>query len=602
MSGVNDFTIKIANVNGSGSASANGLLAKAIFRMGVPVSAKNIFPSNIQGLPTWYVIRVNQAGYTGWAGRTDFLIAMNPQSMNRDIAELESGSFVLYDSARPLSAELPEGVRPLAVPLTDITVDVFPDVKTRLMMKNISYVGAAAAFLNIDSSVIETLLREIYSRKPKLIDSNYHAVRLAYEWVRENYPGGLPLRVEPAAANEGCIMIDGNTASALGCLYAGATFAAWYPLTPSTSVAETFTRLCERFRRDPESGDNLYCIVQAEDEIAAIGMVVGAGWNGARAFTPTSGPGISLMSEFLGLAYYAEIPAVVFDVQRTGPSTGLPTRTQQGDFLTAAYASHGDTKHILLFPGHPGECFSMAVESFDLAERFQTPVIVLTDLDIGMNDWMVKKFEWDDNYVPDRGKVVKREHLRKLEDTGGTFHRYIDADGDGICARSLPGSHPAGAYFTRGTGHNPQGTYSEDGGDYKENVARLLRKFEGAKSAVPPPEIISAGSSLGIIAAGGADAAVKEALDLLNSSGLSLDYMRIRAFPFGCEVEEFLKSHDWIAVVDQNRDAQLRSLLLLETRVTKDKLRSVHSNDGYPVSAAHVAAQITELLPMRITA
>ena len=602
MSGVNDFTIKIANVNGSGSASANGLLAKAIFRMGVPVSAKNIFPSNIQGLPTWYVIRVNQKGYTGWAGRTDFLIAMNPQSQNRDIAELKSGSYVLYDSTRPLSAELPEGVTPLAVPLTDITVDVFPDVKTRLIMKNISYVGAAAAFLNIDLSVIETLLGEIYSRKPKLVDSNFRAVRLAHQWVREHYPAALSIGARPAAANEGCILIDGNTASALGCLYAGATFAAWYPLTPSTSVAETFTRLCERFRRDPESGDNLYCIVQAEDEIAAIGMVVGAGWNGARAFTPTSGPGLSLMSEFLGLAYYAEIPAVIFDVQRTGPSTGLPTRTQQGDFIAAAYASHGDTKHILLFPAHPGECFSMAVESFDLAERFQTPVIVLSDLDIGMNDWMVKKFDWDDNYVPDRGKVVSRRQLEKLNAAGSPFYRYVDSDGDGICARSLPGSHSAGAYFTRGTGHNPQGKYSEDGSDYKENVARLLRKFEGAKNAVPPPEIIGGGRSLAVIAAGGADAAVKEALDILDSNGLQLDYMRIRAFPFGKEVEDFISCHDWIAVVDQNRDAQLRSLLLLETRAVKEKLCSVYSNDGYPVSAAHVAAQITELLPIRITA
>lgn len=594
MSGINDFTIRIANVNGSGSASANGLLAKAIFRMGIPISAKNVFPSNIQGLPTWYIIRANADGHVGWSGITDFLISMNPQSQSNDLAELKAGSYVLYDSTRPLSDELPDGVSALPVPLTEISVDVFPDPKIRMIMKNITYVGAAAAFLNIDLDIIESLLREIYSRKPHLIDSNLKAVKLSHEWVCNHFETPLLAHAELSGGSDGYILMNGNSATALGCLYAGATFAAWYPLTPSTSIAESFTRLCERHRRDPETGKNRYCIIQAEDEIAAIGMVIGAGWNGGRAFTPTSGPGLSLMSEFLGLAYYAEIPAVVFNVQRTGPSTGLPTRTQQGDILSAAYASHGDTKHILLFPSHPGECFSMAVEAFDLSEHFQTPVIVLSDLDIGMNDWMIEYFDWDDDYVPDRGKVLSRQELENLD---GPFYRYVDADGDGICSRSLPGIHPKGAYFTRGTGHDPHGKYSEKGSDYKENVARLLTKFEFAKSAVPVAEISGTDSPLGIAAIGGTDPAVREALEMLRFQGHNLDYLRIRAFPFGQEVEEFLASHEWIAVVDQNRDAQLRSLLILETACPKEKLLSIYSNDGLPVSASHIVIQIVEQLP-----
>ncbi len=598
MSGINDFTVKIANVNGSGSASANGLLAKAIFRMGVPISAKNIFPSNIQGLPTWYVIRVNGDGYLGRSEGLDFMIAMNPQSMIDDMESISDGGYLLYDSSRPLPGELPPQVTPLAVPLTELSVSAFPEVKTRMIMKNVTYVGAAAAFLDIDMDIIEKLLGEIYASKPHLVDLNFKAVRLSYDYVKKNFETPLLIHTEPSSGTDGCVLLNGNTATALGCLYAGATFAAWYPLTPSTSVTESFAKLCEKYRRDPETGGNRYCIVQAEDELAAVGMAIGAGWNGGRAFTPTSGPGLSLMSEFLGLAYFAEIPVVVFDVQRAGPSTGLPTRTQQGDILSAAYASHGDTRHILLFPADPGECFSMAVAAFDLSERYQTPVIVLSDLDIGMNDWMVEIPEWDETYQPDRGKVITREELEEMD---GPFYRYIDSDGDGICTRSLPGTHPKGAYFTRGTGHDPYGRYTEKGSDYKENVERIARKFEGAKSAVPPAEFIPSrieGETLGIITVGGNDAAVREATHLLADEGIAVDYLRIKAFPFGSDVESFLENHEWVAVVEQNRDAQLRSLLLLETKTAKSKLEPILYFEGEPVTASFIVEQMKEKKPV----
>ena len=596
MSGINDFIIKVANVNGSGSASANGILSKAIFRMGVPVASRNIFPSNIQGLPTWYVIRVNGEGYLGRSENLDFMIAMNPQTTAEDIGNMSPGGYLLYDSTRPINDVGRDDITLLPVPLTEISVDVFPETKTRLIMKNITYVGATAAFLDIDLEVVRGLLGEIYARKPKLVDLNYQAVQLAYDYVKEHFETPLPFRVQGLDRTEGQILLNGNSALAMGCLYAGATFSAWYPLTPSTSVAESFTSLCEKYRRDPETGKNNYCIVQAEDELAAVGMAIGAGWNGARAFTPTSGPGISLMSEFLGLAYYAEIPVVVFDVQRTGPSTGLPTRSQQGDLLACAFASHGDTKHILLFPSNPAECFDFAVRAFDLSERYQTPVIVLTDLDMGMNDWMIPKLTWDDSFRPDRGKVVTREELEESD----AWYRYIDADGDGICRRSLPGTHPRGAYFTRGTGHDPFGRYTEKSSDYKENVDRLLRKFRGARTAVPPPELEQPdGATVGVVSLGSCDPSIREARDILAAEDLPIAYCRLKAFPFSEEVESFLEAYDTIIVIEANRDAQLKSLLTLETRVPKEKLTSLQFYSGHQPTAGFLVSGIRDIVAGR---
>ena len=597
---VNDFAFKLANVNGTGSASANGLLMQAIFRMGIPVSGKNLFPSNIQGLPTWYEIRVNKDGRTSRALEYDLIVAMNAQTYARDIKEVRSGGYLLFDSSWPLDKELRRpDVTFLGVPFAQLCVENFREPRERILMKNIAYAGSLIALLDIDLSVVEALLQENYGKKKALLESNEKALKLGYDFAKKNFECPLAFRVQGMNLNGDKILIDGNTATALGALYAGCTVAAWYPITPATSVMESFKGLCERYRKDPKTGKNNFAIIQAEDELAAIGIVIGAGWAGARAFTSTAGPGVSLMSEFLGLAYYAEIPAVLVDVQRVGPSTGMPTRTQQGDVISCAYASHGDTKHILLFPAHPAECFEFAVKSFDLAEKFQTPVILMSDLDIGMNDWVVPRLTWNDGYVPERGRVLTAEQIEKL----GHFHRYADEDEYFVTARSLPGFSAKGAYLTRGSGHNRLGGYTELPEEYQEVVDRLAEKHRAAARFIPPPIIEPSRSpqengkgkgkgkgsaSFSLVTLGGCDAAVREALDLLAEQGFHGDYMRIRGFPFGAEVETFLNAHDVNYIVEQNRDHQLKSLLALETAVTKEKLRSLLFYGGVPLSAGQV--------------
>jgi 2-oxoglutarate ferredoxin oxidoreductase subunit alpha len=583
---VNDFAFKLANVNGTGSASANGLLMQAIFRMGVPVSGKNLFPSNIQGLPTWYEIRVNRDGFTARTSRYDLVVAMNAETYARDVNEVQPGGYVLYDSTWPLPKELARpDVTFLGVPYSKLCAEAFSESRERILMKNICYVGTLAALVQIDMDVIAGMLKEKFARKPALMDSNKKAIQLGYEHAMKALPCPLPFRLKRMDATKDSVLIDGNTATALGCLYAGATVAAWYPITPATSVMDNFKSLCERYRVDAATGKKKFCIVQAEDELAAIGMVIGASWMGARAFTSTAGPGVSLMSELLGLAYYAEIPTVLVDVQRVGPSTGMPTRTQQGDLLTCAYASHGDTKHILLFPSSPEECFYFAVAAFDLAERFQTPVIMLSDLDIGMNDWVVPRLEWDDSYRPDRGRVLTPEQVGELD----RFYRYSPEDELGVAARTLPGVHPKGAYFTRGSGHNELGAYTEIPEEYQKVMERLARKHRAARKHVPAPVVVNQpNATFGVIAVGGCDAAVREAMVALADRGLAGNYMRIRGFPFGDEVEGFLAAHERVFVVEQNRDAQLKSLLTLETKARKDKLRSVLAYSGFPLDAREV--------------
>jgi 2-oxoglutarate ferredoxin oxidoreductase subunit alpha len=585
---VNDFALKLANVNGTGSASANGLLMQAIFRMGIPVSGKNLFPSNIQGLPTWYEIRVNKDGYTARALDYDLVVAMNGQTYGRDVKEVHEGGYLLYDSTWPLDSSLyRRDITILGVPLAQMCNEQFRDPRERVLMKNIAYAGSLVAVLNIDMEIIEQLLDEKFAGKKALRESNRKALRLGFDYAQEHFEA-LPFRLEKMDANRDKILIDGNTATALGCVYAGATVAAWYPITPSTSVMDAFKEFCEQFRRDPETGKNNYIILQAEDELAAIGMVIGASWSGARAFTSTSGPGISLMNELLGLAYYAEVPAVVMDIQRVGPSTGMPTRTQQADLVECAYASHGDTKHILLFPANPNECFEFAVKCFDLAERFQTPVFMLSDLDIGMNDWVVPRLTWDDSYRPDRGRVLSAEEVREL----GEFFRYDNEDENSVTPRTLPGVDPKAAYFTRGSGHTRAGAYTEIPDEYQEVVDRLARKHKAAAQCVPEPLIVRnrdrQGEAIGIVTLGGCDLAVREALDLLPQHGITADYMRIRGFPFSEAVEQFLEQHEVNFIVEQNRDAQLRSLLTLETAVAKEKLCSVLVYGGFPLSARHV--------------
>jgi 2-oxoglutarate/2-oxoacid ferredoxin oxidoreductase subunit alpha len=587
---VNDFALKLANVNGTGSASANGLLMQAIFRMGIPVSGKNLFPSNIQGLPTWYEIRVNKNGYTARSLDYELMVAMNSQTYARDIQEVREGGYLLYDSTWPLDpALLRDDVHFLGVPFAQLCNDNFRDPRERILMKNIAYAGALVAALQVDLGVVDALLEQKYAGKKKLSESNTRALRLGYDYARDHFDLPLPFHLEKMDANGDKILIDGNTAVALGCVYAGATVAAWYPITPSTSAMDAFKMFCEKYRKDPETGKNNYIIIQAEDELAAIGMVLGASWMGARAFTSTAGPGISLMNELLGFAYYAEIPVVVIDVERVGPSTGMPTRTQQGDLLECAYASHGDTKHILLFPSNPAECFEMAPLAFDLAERFQTPVFLMSDLDIGMNDWVVPRLKWDDSYRPDRGRVLSLEEIEELP----KFQRYMPEDGTQIAPRTLPGVHPKASYFTRGSGHTKFGTYTEIPDEYREVMDRLLKKHQAAAQAVPAPVIeCRSNASFGIVTVGGCDPAVREALDVLAQRGIAGDFMRIRAFPFGPEVETFLNEHEFCFVVEQNRDAQLRSLLTLETSVPKDKLRSILVYGGFPLSAKHVIDRV----------
>jgi 2-oxoglutarate ferredoxin oxidoreductase subunit alpha len=583
---VNDFAIKLANVNGTGSASANSLLMQAMFRMGIPVCGKNLFPSNIQGLPTWYEIRVNKDGYAARALDYDLMVAMNGQTYKSDIREVRSGGYLLYDSTWPLDPALArDDVHFLGVPLARLCNENFRDPRSRILMKNIAYAGSIVALLDIDIKVIEDLVAEQYGAKKALLESNRQALHLGYEYAKERLDCPLPFHVAPMDANANKILIDGNTATALGCVYAGATVAAWYPITPATSVMDAFKAFCEKYRKDPDTKKNNFAILQAEDELAAIGMVLGASWAGARAFTSTAGPGISLMNELIGFGYYAEIPAVIVDVQRTGPSTGMPTRTQQSDLMECAYASHGDTRHILLFPSNPAECFEFAIKAFDLAEYFQTPVFFMSDLDIGMNDWVVPRLKWDDSYRPNRGRVLDAEELEAMP----KFTRYWPDDENHVAARTLPGTSEKGAYFTRGSGHTKLGAYTETPSEYKEVMDRLLLKHKAAAKHVPAPVIQKReGAKIGVVTLGGCDPAVREALDRLAEQGVYADYMRVRGFPFSETVEEFLHNHEFSIVVEQNRDAQLKSMLTLETSVPKEKLRSLLVYGGFPLSTQQV--------------
>ncbi|HUA25308.1 MAG TPA: 2-oxoacid:acceptor oxidoreductase subunit alpha [Steroidobacteraceae bacterium] len=587
---VNDFTIKIATVNGTGSASANTLLMKSIFRSGIPVMGKNYFPSNIQGLPTWYEIRVSREGHLARSGTVDLMVAMNAETYSRDVKEVAPGGYLVYDSTWPRPALLGRSdITVLGAPLAKMCNESFNGVRTRILMKNICYAGVLAALLDLDVERIRELLAETYAKKPQLVDSNMKAIALGYDYARQNFPCPLPLKVEKMDRTAGHIMIDGNTAAALGCLFGGATVAAWYPITPSTSLMDAFKGFCDRTRIDAQTGAKRFAFIQAEDELAAIGMVIGASWNGCRSFTATSGPGISLMNEFLGLAYYAEIPAVVFDIQRVGPSTGMPTRTQQCDLMECAYASHGDTRHVCLYPANPEECFYMAAQALDLAERLATPVMVLSDLDIGMNDWMCPDLKWDDAYRPDRGKMLDKAQIEKLE----KFQRYLDKDGDGIPYRTLPGVHPKGAWFARGSGHSQYGTYTEDSTEYQIVLDRLMKKWDTAKRLVPRAIIdATAGSDIGIVSIGSCDSAIHEALAILKAQGVGVNYMRVRSFPFSEDVERFLAAHRLLFVVEQNRDAQFRSLLTLETAVEKSKLRSLLHYSGLPISSSFIVEGI----------
>ena len=594
LAAVNDFVVKFANVNGSGSASANELFAKAIMRMGVPVSPRNIFPSNIQGLPTWYEVRVTERGWLGRRGGVDLMVAMNPQTWAADVAELEPGGYLFYDSSKPLDlTRLRPDIHPIGVPLTEICNRAYSDPRQRQLFKNIMYVGALSALLDMDVTAIETLIGEQYKGKEKLLKPNIDALHLGRDWTLAHLRCPLGLTVQAADAVGDQIFVEGNAAAALGCVFGGATVCAWYPITPSSSLAEAFQSWCQKYRIDPDTGANRYAIIQAEDEIASIGIVTGAGWNGARAFTATSGPGISLMGEFIGLAYFAEIPVTIIDVQRGGPSTGMPTRTQQSDVLACAYASHGDTRHVLLFPEDPTECFHFSAAALDLADRLQTPIFVLTDLDIGMNQRLCAPFTWDDSRTYDRGKVLSTEEL----DAGREFARYKDVDGDGIPWRTWPGTHPdKGAYFTRGTSRDAHARYSERGPDYIYNMQRLLRKFDSARTLVPAPVIKPAQSGAtaryGAIYYGSTSPAMAEAMVVLDESGIELDTLRVRAFPFATSVRDFVLAHDAVFVVEQNRDAQLRTLLIDDFDLDPARLVAVLHYDGTPITARFIAAAI----------
>ena len=593
MKTVTDFVIKFANVNGSGSASANLLFAKSLFRMGLGVVPKNTFPSNIQGLPTWYEVRVTEGRRGARRSGVDVMVAMNPQTYAQDLAEIVPGGYFLYDSSLPRPFPR-DDITVLGMPIARMCADAYVSARERQLFKNMVYVGALTALLDMDFNVVKQTVRDRFQGKARLVEPNIGALRMGRNYAIKYFECPLPLRVRKGKADRNRIMVTGNEAAALGCIYAGATVCAWYPITPSTSLAEAFQRYAKRLRSDGEGGQKV-AVVQAEDELAAIGIVIGAGWNGARAFTTTSGPGISLMAEFLGLAYFAEIPLVLFDIQRGGPSTGMPTRTQQSDITSCAYASHGDTKNVLLFPADPKECFDLTVDAFDLAERLQTPVIIMSDLDLGMNDWICEPLEWDDKRTHDRGKVLDADMLDRIE----IFGRYWDMDGDGITYRTLPGTHPnKGAYFTRGSSHDAFAVYTEDGEVNAENLDRLTRKFAMARNLVPKPVIrkSSRSSKLGIINFGSTQPAVREARDLLNKEGYKLNTMRLRAFPFGKEVARFAAQHERIFVVEQNRDAQMRSLLMTEAGIPGEKLISVLSYDGMPLTAEWVKAKIQTVI------
>ncbi len=651
---LNDFVVRFANVNGTGSASANALFTKAVFRMGVPVTPKNIFPSNIQGLPTWYEVRVSEKGYLGRREGVDLMVAVNPQSMKKDYADVKAGGYFLYDSSKPLPPGYDrDDVTHIPIPLMTLCNAEFTDARQRQLFKNIIYIGALSALFDIDFSVLEGMIGEQFKGKEKLIEPNIKALNIGVNYARENFECPLDIRMERRDLLGDKILYGGNSACALGAIYAGATVAAWYPITPSTSVVDAFAKYASKYRVDAETGKNNYAIVQAEDELAAIGMVMGACWNGARAFTATSGPGVSLMNEFLGLGYFSEVPTVLIDVQRTGPSTGMPTRTQQSDILLAAYASHGDTKHPLLFPASPKECFEMTADAFDLAERLQTPIIIMTDLDLGMNDHISEPLQWDDSRKWDRGKVLTAEQLDRIakfqaagvlangngnevingnsgltEDDGsdetagqpleqfrGKFGRYVDIDSDGIPYRTIAGTHATlGAFVTRGSSRNEYAVYTEDGSDYQRNVDRLARKWDTAKELVPGPQfygtrtpssaqkgpnvlpqaaIADEGVRVpGVIFFGTSTYAAEEAIEMLAADGVKLDAMRPRAFPFSHSFVEFVETHERLFVIEQNRDAQFRSLMMIELGIDPAKIVSILNYDGMPITADYIYRKI----------
>jgi 2-oxoglutarate ferredoxin oxidoreductase subunit alpha len=592
----NDFVVKFANINGSGSASANELFARSFLRMGIPVSPRNIFPSNIQGLPTWYEVRVTEKGWNGRRGGVDLMVAMNPQTWDKDVKELEPGGYLFYDSTKPMPpSKFRDDINVIGVPLTEITNSHYTDARERQLFKNIIYVGALAALLDIEPSAVEQLFGEQYKGKERLLKPNLEAFHLGYEYAQQNLADAVGIKAKRVDAVGKRIFMEGNSAAALGAVYGGATVCAWYPITPSSSLAEAFQKHCQKYRVDKATGANKFGIVQAEDELSSIGMVLGAGWNGARAFTTTSGPGISLMSEFIGLAYFAEIPATIINVQRGGPSTGMPTRTQQADVLACAYASHGDTKHVLLFPEDPRECFDMTAQALDLADRLQTVVFVMTDLDIGMNTRLCEPLEWDDSRRYDRGKVMTRELL----DAGTEFGRYLDVDGDGIPFRTYPGTHAEkGAYFTRGTSRDRYARYSEEGPVYADNMQRLLRKFETAKTLVPKPVLTASKdpARFGVIYYGSTSPAMAESLEALSAQGISINALRVRAFPFPEEVAEFVASHSKVFVIEQNRDAQLKTLLVNEAGINPASLVSILHYDGTPITARFITAEIAQIV------
>jgi len=590
---INDFVVRFANVNGTGSASANFLFTKAIFRMGIPVTPKNIFPSNIQGLPTWYEVRVSEKGYLARKAGIDLMVAVNPQSMLQDVKSVKSGGYLLYDSSKKLHSEfIREDINYIGIPLMEMCNAAYSDARQRQLFKNIIYVGALAALLDIDFKVFEDLLAEQFKGKERLIPANIEALKMGVDYVKANFSYPLEFKVERRDLIGDKIMMDGNTACGLGAVYAGASVVAWYPITPSTSVIEAFSKYAEKFRIDANTGKSNVAIVQAEDELAAIGMVIGANWNGSRSFTATSGPGLSLMNEFLGLAYFAEIPTVLIDVQRSGPSTGMPTRTQQSDILEAAYASHGDTKHVLLFPATPKECFDMTADAFDLAEELQTPILVMTDLDLGMNDFISEPLVWDENRTYKRGKVLTAEDLDKIE----KFGRYLDVDGDGIPYRTIPATHPTkGSYFTRGSSRDEYAVYTESSEAYQRNMDRLMKKWETSKNLVPAPELYQEKNENkdGILFFGTSTFAAEEALDILKENGKPMDAMRLKSFPFNETVENFINNHEKIYVVEQNRDGQMKSLLTIELGTNPSKLISVLNYDGTPITADMILNQIS---------
>ena len=595
---VNDFVVKFANVNGSGSASANSMFAKAIFRMGIPVSPRNIFPSNIQGAPTWYEVRVSEKGYLGRrGGQVELMVSVNPQSMTQDVEEVCPGGYFFYDNTYPLDFNLiRDDIHYIGLPLTQITNTNFENPRLQQLFKNIIYVGSLAYLIGIEFSALESIVNDTFAKKPKLIAPNIGALQLGFDEAKKAFSKPLPLQLKRSNKNDGKVLLEGNAACGLGAVYGGATVCAWYPITPSTSVAEGFEKYAKQLRVDPETGKNNFAVVQAEDELSAIGMVIGANWNGARSFTATSGPGVSLMQEFLGLAYFAEIPAVLVDVQRTGPSTGMPTRTQQSDILISAYASHGDTKQVLLFPATPKECFELTADAFDIADRLQTPVIMLTDLDLGMNEHICDDLEWDENRSYDRGKVMSADDLVNAKEKWG---RYLDVDGDGIPYRTIPGTHAEkGAYFTRGTSRNEYAVYTEKGDEYQDNMERLEVKWATAPQHLPKPIITQRDESkkIGIIHFGTSLEATHEACDILSESGHQVNDLRVLAFPFNQDVDDFIEQHEQVFVVEQNRDAQLKTLLVNELEIAPKSLKSVLHYNGDPISARKIVAEVSAVL------